>query len=186
MNTKNTTTPIFFAFIFFLLCYLIWLMAKQMIGPIIFGLILAGVFTPLNDKIKEKWNLSKSTSSTLTSLIIFLVVLVPLTFLAISLSKEALNLYQSIQSGLNQKEVHEFLFGEGVAATFLKKISHYLDTPIDMSVIKKKTFLALKNVSGMLLSGINSLAGDLFNFFFMLPYLALQNSLEYQQKDQHL
>ena len=168
MNTQSKRTPLFFGLVFLFILYLLWLMAKPMLGPMIFGCILAGVFFPLNIWIKEKWRFGRRRAATLTTLFIVLVVLLPLTYLAFGISKEAVGLYQTIVSGLDQKEVNDFLFGEGLAATTIKKFSSYLDIQLDLELVKAKLLATLKGASGTLLASINHLIGDLVNFIFDL------------------
>jgi len=168
MNTQSKRTPLFFGLVFLFVLYLLWLMARPMLAPLIFGSILAGVFFPLNNLIKEKWKIGRRRAATITSLFIVLVVLLPLTYLAFGISKEAVGLYQSIVSGLGQTEVNDFLFGEGLAATTIKKLSASFDIQLDLELLKGKVLATVKGASGSLLASINNLIGDLFNFVFDL------------------
>ncbi|MDA9189546.1 AI-2E family transporter [bacterium] len=173
MPSTNKVVSIFFGLVFLIICYLLWLMAKQMIGPIIFGLILAGCFSPLNEKIKVKWKLSQSLSSTITCILITLLVLLPLIFLSVSLSKEALTLYQKIVTGLSRKEVNDFLFVDGLIAVFVKKISSLTGLSIDLESIKTGLLSGLKGASGNLISGINSIVGNIISFIFDLVIMMI-------------
>jgi len=168
MSKKNSQTPLFFALIFILTLYLLWLMAQQMIGPIIFGAILAGVFFPLNLKIEKLWKLNRNLSAALTCLLISVVVLLPLTVISIGISKQAVGLYQNILTGFEQRSVNDFLFGEGVIPSTMKYFSEYFKVDIDLPLIKEKVLTFAKSTSGNILRIINNLIGDLFSFIFDL------------------
>ena len=172
-NNNLNITYLFFGLIFLFVSYLVWLMAKQMIGPIIFGCILAGVFNPLKNFFISKWTLSQSKASALTSLIIVLLVLVPLIFLSVALSKEALTLYQTIVQGLAHESVNDFLFGEGLVARTLQSFSELSGVEVEISAIKKTIFDSLKGVSGTVISSINSIAGNILSFLFNLAIMMI-------------
>lgn len=161
-------TQAFFALSFFLVIYILWLMAKPMLGPIIFGAILAGVFFRFNLSIENKFKTTRTFASALTCSVIFFVVLLPTIFILISVSKEAVDLYQNLISGLGQKEINDFLFGEGAFATLVKKAANFLSIDIELSMIKEKLVVFFKNASGGILSILNKLVGDIFSFLFNL------------------
>lgn len=161
-------TQAFFALSFFLVIYILWLMAKPMLGPIIFGAILAGVFFRFNLSIENKFKTTRTFASALTCSVIFFVVLLPTIFILISVSKEAVDLYQNLVSGLGQKEINDFLFGEGAFATLVKKVANFLSIDIELSMIKEKLVVFFKNASGGILSILNKLVGDIFSFLFNL------------------
>lgn len=174
MSKSNfNITYIFFGLVFILISYLVWLMAKQMIGPIIFGCVLAGVFNPLKNLITKKWNTSTNMAAVITSAIIVLLVLVPLVFLSIALSKEALTLYQSIMNGLKHAEVNDFLFGEGPVAQLLKSFSAITGVDIEIEAIKAAIFNGLKGISGTVISSINAIVGNIITFTFDLAIMMI-------------
>lgn len=173
MQNKYNITYVFFGFLFLLVSYLVWLMAKQMIAPIIFGLVLAGVFNPLNDKIIEKWKLSGNTGAIITSIIIILLVLVPLIFLGLALSKEAVFLYQRIMNALAHHEVNDFLFGEGAVADIIRSASQLSGIDIDMAQAKTTVLTALKGASGTVITSINAIVGNTISFIFDLAIMMI-------------
>lgn len=173
MQKKYNVTYVFFGFLFLLIGYLVWMMARQMIGPIIFGLVLAGVFNPLKNKIISKWKVTNYTSSILTTLIITLLVLIPLIFLALALSKEAVSLYQRIVSALAHHEVDNFLFGQGAVADLIRSFSQMSGMDIDMEQVKTAVLNALKGASGTVISSINSIMGNIITFIFDLAIMMI-------------
>ncbi len=168
MKKLLNRSQVFFALIFAFILYLLWQMAKPMIGSIIFGCILAGVFFPMNLKIERKFKLKRSHSSVITCLMMVILVLCPLVFISINVSKEAVGLYQKIISGLDHKEVNDFFFGQGTFATFVQSLSSYLPIEIELLEIKNKLLEILKGASGSILSSVNSIVGNFLGFIFDL------------------
>ncbi|EPZ49208.1 PF01594 domain protein [Bacteriovorax sp. BAL6_X] len=173
MQNKFNVTYVFFGCIFLLVCYLVWMMAKQMIAPIIFGFVLAGVFNPLNNRFIEKYKLSDNLAATVTSCLIILLVLIPLIFLSIALSKEALSLYQTIMKAMSHHEVNDFLFGDGPVAVLIKSVSDITGVDIDMEQVKTTVFGTLKGISGTVISSINSIVGNIITFIFDLAIMMI-------------
>ena len=143
-------------------------MIKPMLGPVIFGAILAGVFFSLNIYIQNKLKVQRAVASGITCSLIFFIVLLPTIFILISVSKEAVGLYQNLISGLGQKEINDFFFGDGAVASLIKNISDYLSIDIELSMIKEKIIGFFKGASGGILSTLNGLVGDIFSFIFNL------------------
>tara|TARA_R110002072_G_scaffold534_2_gene3594 strand:+ start:129255 stop:130322 length:1068 start_codon:yes stop_codon:yes gene_type:complete len=173
MTEQFNRKTVFFAVFFAAITYLVWLMARPMIGPIIFGAIMAGIFYPLKNKIETKYKVGKVTSSSLVTTIIVLGVLLPTIFVSISVSKEAIGLYQKIVSGLSQKEVHDFLFGKGFIAQMITEVSELLSIDIDLGLIKEKLLAGIKGISGTLLLGINGIVGNVAGFLFDLTIMLI-------------
>ena len=172
MNNLNRT-QVFFALSFFLVIYVLWLMAKPMLGPIIFGAILAGIFFRFNIYLENKIKCSRALASGLTCSVIFFVVLLPAVFILISVSKEAVGLYQNLITGLGQKEINDFLFGDGAFATLVKRGADLFSINIELEMIKEKIVTLLKGASGGILSIFNKLIGDLFSFLFDLVIMLI-------------
>lgn len=168
METLPKRSQAFFAVIFVFIIYLFWLMAKPMLGSLIFGCILAGVFFPLNLKIEKRFKINRTNASLLTCLLIIVLVLCPIIFISFNVSKEAVGLYQKIISGLGQKDVHNFFFGDGVVAVMIKKANVYLPFEMDPLKIKSTLLSFAEGASGGILKSINSLVGNFFKFIFDL------------------
>lgn len=173
MELSNKYGPAFFGVIFLLIMYLLWLMVRQMIEPIIFGLIISGVFYPLHTLFQEKWKLSRHKAASLTSLIIVIGVLVPLSFIVISIGKEAAGLYARIGMGLDQEEVSRFFFGDGLAATTIKSLADFFEIEVNLEMIKANLLSVAQGASTHFLTGVNSLVGDIVNFFFNLVIMMI-------------
>jgi len=141
-------------------------MARQMIEPIIFGLIISGVFYPLHMAFQEKLRISRHKAAGLTSLIIFVGVLVPLSFIVISVGKEAAGLYQGIVIGLGHEEVSGFFFGDGWAASTVKSLAEFFNMEVNLEMIKSKLLEATREASSYLLAGVNRFVGDIVGFMF--------------------
>lgn len=168
MTKQHSSKPWVFGLFFFLILYLLWLMARPMIGALIFGCILAGLFFPFNGKLQEKFKVSRNFAAGLTSSLIFLVVLLPTCFLIFSLSKEAVNLYQSLASGFNQNEVNNFLFGEGFVARIIKQVSETFDVPINLMDLRSNLLDLIQRASGNIIGFANGLLGNIVGLLWSM------------------
>lgn len=162
-----------FGIVFIFIIYLLWLMAKPMIGSLLFGAILVGVFYPLKNKIEERFQVGKLASSSIVTVIMILLVLLPIVFVIISMSKEVIGIYQKILAGLSQTEVNNFLFGDGFVATTIKEVSDLFLIEIDLSMIKQKILFGLRELLGTLLTRVNSIVGNIVGFIFDLVVMLI-------------
>jgi predicted PurR-regulated permease PerM len=165
MENERLANGFFFA-IFFGLLYISYLMFKPYIAPLVFAGILAGTFLPINNRIQDKWKLSKSISSLITCFIIFLLVILPCVYIIYQLSIESINLYASIKSALHEEEVKNFFFGEGAFAVFIKKTLGNFSDSITPEVLKEKFLKISQTIIGTAVKNINGLLNNLFTFLF--------------------
>ena len=157
---------IFFWIAFFLLLLLNWILFKPILGPLIFGAILAGSFYPVFEKIMSLEKIGKNTAASLTCLLIMVMVFFPLTYLVIKLSSESLKLYQSIAEGLSEKDVTDFLFGKGVVAELIKKTLAPFNIDFGPEFLKAKILPYFKTLSTWLLQVFNNWVGNFISFCF--------------------
>ena len=162
---KNGIVPFVFAAFFVLLIYLMWLMIKPLLGPLIFAGIIGGAFYPVFNKIRRKLK-RRRLSAVICCLLITVIVFLPCIYLLINLSKEAVNLYLSIKIALNEQAVHHFLFGDGTLAQFIKKAADFFNIELNLAVIKEQFVLLMKDFSGHLLGTLNSWVGNIITFLF--------------------
>jgi len=173
LKRKSESIPYFFILILALISYLLWVMTKTLLEPIIFAAILAGIFYPTFTYLETLRNLKKKSAAMVTCLIIMALVLLPLTFMVISLSKEAVDLYQIIVDALEEEQVHQFFFGDGPVTSFLNTANNTLGTEIDLFTIKKNILESAKGASGLVLKSFNKILGNLFHFLLNIALMML-------------
>ena len=171
-NQRTTRADVFFWAAFGLLIFLNWLIFKTMLGPLIFGAILAGSFYPVFEKINSHPKINRTWASLLSSFLILALVVLPLIFLVFQLSKESIKLYTSVAESLSEDAVKTFLFGDGVVATTLKKFFQSIGVEFNLEFIKQKILPSLQGLSTHLFRTLNHWVGDFlgltFNFLLML------------------
>ena len=175
MSPKNQSTsiPYFFISILLLISYLLWMVTETLLEPLIFAAILSGIFYPTFNHLESLPKFSRKGAAIVTCLLIMTLVLLPLTFMIISLSKEAIDLYQIIVNALEEKQVHDFFFGEGPVASFLTKVNDIFGINIDLFTIKEKLLESAKGASGILLKSFNKILGNVFHFLLNIALMML-------------
>ena len=165
-NTLNNRANVFFWVAFFFLLFLNWIIFKPILGPIIFAAILAGSFYPVFEKIEKIKKIGTHSAASLTCLLIMVIVFIPLVYLVIKLSSESLKLYQSVAEGLSEKDVKDFLFGDGMVAELIKKSLAPFNIDFGPEFLKAKILPYFKFLSTWLLKVFNSWVGNFFSFCF--------------------
>lgn len=165
MKTLSVANLYFIVVLIFLM-YLIWLMMKPFLGAIIFASIIAGSVYPIFDWCLKKTGFSIRVTALLMCCLIAIAVFFPLIYLSLLLSKEAISLYQTLISGINDAVVNEFLFGEGYFATLIKDTTALFGVEVNMQSLKMEVVSQLKNISMLVLNTINQVIGDIIKFIF--------------------
>lgn len=98
--------------------------------------------------------------------LITIAVFFPLIYLSLLLSKEAIDLYQTLMSGINDAVVNEFFFGDGYFATLIKDTTAMFGVKVNMQSLKMEVVAQLKNISVLVLNTINQVIGDIIKFIF--------------------
>lgn len=171
-QSNNRTAKVGFLMFFGLMLILNILLFKTMIHPIIFGAILAGTFAPLFQLIIDKTKWKREICSGITCFIILIVVVIPLTYIIIQLSKESLTAYRLIRDGLSKEQVNDFLFGEGQIALLIRNTAELFNLELTPQEVELMLLDVIRNFSGYLLNMLNSWAQNmallLFDFIIMM------------------
>lgn len=153
---------------YFLLLYLVGLMAWPFISSIIFAGILAGTFYPLATRFHTHLHIRKSWAAFLVCLIIIAAIFAPSIYLVIQLSREGIELYQNISKNLTEDLLEELFFGEGILPRMLQEIFHTLDMEYNIKTIQDLLLNTAKNASTFLFDTLNVVVSNTFSFFFQL------------------
>ena len=152
---------ILFALIIFSLLYLF----RSFLWPFLFALIFYLPLRPLHEKIKEKIK-SRSLSSGLVILSLFILIIVPTFFLLTALADQTYQLYLFMQ-----KKVSAGIFDDFFKNPFAQSILSFFDFK-DAEIIKKITDLTQK-AAGWMVSNLTSLLSFPINFSVKFIFMLL-------------
>ena len=98
-NTMETKKPVtyFFIFTLLLIALLAFLIVKPYISSLLSAIVLTYIFYPLYLRFNKKVK-NKHFAASLVIIIIFLIVIIPIVFIANAMLKESINIYQSIRT----------------------------------------------------------------------------------------
>lgn len=133
---------------------------KDLVHALIFAGIIAGSFYPMFHRLEKKF--STSISAMLSTLIIFIVFLVPLVYLFFQLSKETFWFYQYLKSPESMVYFKNLIEGN----EYLAKALSMIDVKMSSDSMSQEVFTHLQSISGKVLGGLNKLVGDLISFVF--------------------
>ena len=118
-------------FLFFLLAVVL-ILSFFIFQPFLYSLILAivvtTVFQPINKKVLSLTHQNKGLSAFLTTLIVIIIVITPLTFLILQILKEATGLYSylAVDGGLANLSV--------LITNKLNGLGNFIHTPMNFSI----------------------------------------------------
>jgi len=157
---------LYFAFILIFLIYLLWVMMQPFIGAVIFASIIAGSLYPLFHRLLEKTRLRRSAVAAIMCGFVVVIVFLPMIWLLVELSKEAVNLYQNLTSIINNDSINNFLFGQGYFAQSVRKGADLLGVDVNLDAFRKEVISYIKGFSVFALRTINGIVGNIINFLF--------------------
>ena len=143
----------------------VWLF-WPMFHSVAFAAILAGIFYPLFLKISKKINHRKDWASLLTCLVILHLIVLPLIYIIIQLSKESVGLYSQAKLVLDKGEVRNFFFGDGPVARLVQKGIEIFDLNLTKQDVYLMVLNKTQNYSGLLFDTVNGWVGDMLSFLF--------------------
>ena len=166
MGQNNKLNTYVFLSVFFIVLGTNLYLFKNMFHPLAFAAIIGGAFYPLFRIIGNRFNLSKEWSSLATCGVILLILVLPMIYLFLQLSKETVDLYGTLKTGLSEGAVKNFLFGEGTFAVFLAKVLKTVGSDLTNEDLYQMVLQKAQSYSGIVISTINSIVGDTFSFLF--------------------
>ncbi len=142
-------------------------------GAILWGFIVALLFTPLYRWLLPRLKFRRNTAALLTMLVVLLVVVLPLILIAASLAREATSVYQRVQSG----ELNPTLYLHGVFDTLPAWVKSLLDSfgLANFEVLQRRVSAALTQGSQFIATQAFNVGQNTFDFVasvFITLYLA--------------
>jgi predicted PurR-regulated permease PerM len=144
-----------------------------MIHPLIFGAIMAGVFSPFKMKMMSKFRISQTWASLLTILVMILVVILPGIYIFLKLSKESISIFHTIKIGLSKQAINDFFFGQGLGAELIARVSDFLGMELTPHQLEQKLLEIVKLLSTHLLKFINSIFSNVLSFLINFSLMIL-------------
>jgi predicted PurR-regulated permease PerM len=156
-----------FLIVFVLFIYLLlWPLFQVFLGPLIFGAILASALFPLYKRLKKRLRLSPMWVAGIVCFLSLVVIVFPLAYILIQLSKEIIYLYEHIRETLADQNIREFLFGQGMVAGLVKKVSKLLGFSPDPLVLQTELTAFLQKYAGKVVGPVSGWIGNTFGFLF--------------------
>ncbi len=168
MNNSQPIGLIFLWGLYLLLFYLIYLVMKPFIYPILWAGILTIIFSPLYKKLLSLTKHRETLSASITLAIIVLIVIIPGIFLVSLIISEAIDFIKRIPTELNidYTRLYEMQF---ITNTF-KNLENSLN--LNLSEIKLNLIEKIKNLSFNIIIAVEKffldLPSDFMNFFISL------------------
>ncbi|HOP65352.1 MAG TPA: AI-2E family transporter [Spirochaetota bacterium] len=173
MKSSIIQIKIVFFIFFIFICALLWMLFKPIIHAILFAAIIGGAFYPMFKFFERKYPLKRKYLSLLMCFLIIILLLIPLAFIILQISEEALSFYQSMKGALDEKSVDDFLFGKGTFANILRYFSDTFDLNINLNDLKAKILTSIKGYSFKFFSRINSIIGNVLELIFQIFIMIL-------------
>ncbi len=170
-RTKINNRVFFTAFI--AIIFLNLFLFKGMFHSLAFAGILATGFYPIFKGIQNKLKWKKEVASILTCLLIFLIIVLPVIYIIVQVSRESATLFISIRTAIFNGEVQEFLFGDGAFAKIVKQLIDLLALDISPDKMTAKALEQMQNYWGQGLQYINLWISDTFSFLFSFVIMVM-------------
>lgn len=161
----------YFLLIFLTVTLLVVLLLWPFLAILVFSYLLTILFKPVYDFLHSR--LSASISSLLTCLLIIILVFLPLGFFVLSLTQEALNLYQSGKVAALVHMAREFQSSQTM--TRLLEILASFGIPLDPETVSTALSELVKVIGLFLYEQASSLAANLLEFLvsFLMMILVI-------------
>jgi predicted PurR-regulated permease PerM len=173
MINSDKLPVLFFSIVFLFMLGFNGYLFHDMIHPLIFGAIMAGVFSPFKKRIMAKLNISKTWASLLTIIIMILFVIMPGIYIFLKISTESISIFHIVKLGLSKQAINDFFFGNGPGAELINKGSEFLGIQISTQQLEQKLLELLRMLSSYLLTFINSIFSNIFTFILNFVLMIL-------------
>jgi predicted PurR-regulated permease PerM len=132
----------------------------------ILALLFLSLFSPLYRWLLPRLKWRKWLASLIVSLVVVIVVAIPTTFVVGSLSAEAANLYDATRDSLSLERVDQFLFGDGILATYAKKLAALAGIEYTHESVRESASNVAGTVTAFLYNQIQTVLQNVFSVVF--------------------
>lgn len=151
--------------------YLCWKMLEPFIEVLLWAVVLVIVFMPVHRRVRARVG-SPGWSAMLSCLLVVFVILVPLTLVALAITREMTHIAQSIQTGAGT--------GGLLSSPYVERALDWVGQYVDISQFNSQQFIAerLKSLGGAiagrtlgLVGGVVGIVIEIFFVIFTMYYL---------------
>lgn len=160
----NRYITAYFLTIFLIVSFLNIYIISPLFHSVALGAIFSGAYYPLYLKLNKRMSHTQATWITVAIMIVSLVL--PSIYIAIQISREALDLYYNVQNSLNHAAIKDFFFGQGAAALALSKFLKITGLNFTLDDLYLVSLSKAQELSGQLIGVINSWLSNTFQFLF--------------------
>lgn len=160
MNFSRFKSLTFFVALILVSSVLIYIL-RPFLYPILWAAIIAGIFYPTYSKIKSKLN-NANISSLITIVLVFIIIIIPVTLLSGLIVKESVDIYTSLTNN------------QGSIVSTSKNVIHWIQNNpltdrlnLDEQEVTTKLVEVAKTVTDFILVGAKNLTQNSLTFLIM-------------------
>ncbi len=170
-------------FITFLLCSLALLLSLfwAYMSAIVLALFIASVFYPLYARIKRLFKDREITSALFMTIFILLVLIIPMFWFASTLSKEALDFYNTTRSSVSLNKIQEALAGDSPFAQRIRKVGDMAGLEFSPETLQSLSASVGTKVGLFLANQGKAMASNMFSF--LVHFFLMMMTIYYLFKD---
>jgi predicted PurR-regulated permease PerM len=151
---------------------LLWVLLPYY-GTILWGIVIALLFAPLNRRLIQRLNLRRTIAALLTLLLVVVIVILPLSLVTVALAQEASAVYQQLESGA----LNPLQYLRGVFDALPRGVTAWLDRfgLVDFNTLERRLTAALAQASQLIAKQALGIGQNTFEFvveLFVTLYLA--------------
>lgn len=145
--------------------YLCWLMLEPFVEVLLWAVVLVIVFMPVHRRVRARVG-SPGWSAMLSCLLVVVVILVPLTLVALAVTREVTHIAQSIQTGAGADGL--------LNSPYIDRALEWVGQYVDLSQFNSQQFIAdrLKSLGGAIagrtLGLVGGAVGIIIEVFFVI------------------
>jgi predicted PurR-regulated permease PerM len=143
------------------------------VNSLIFAGILAGAFYPVNEWMIQRGRMNSAMAATLSTFLVVVLILLPVVYILIQVSKEAYAYYLSLQDVLQHWGIQQLFFGEGSMGSFITRTLGMFEIHMTNDELYQLFLERAQGLSGYLFRTINAWLSNTLNFMFSFLVMIL-------------
>ena len=147
---------------FVALLYLFWAFVNDMI----IALLIAGLSYPMQRWLRIRLGGRRHLAAGLVTTLIVIIIAVPTSFLVTSLSVEAAAAFDAGRHAVTGEKVRDFLFGDSVAAGYLRQIADYAGVEFTPESVRNAIASTATTIATFIYLQMNSILANIVSGVF--------------------
>ena len=161
MNKRPLSFTILLLFSFILLLSLFW----SYLPSIVLALLITSVFYPVQCRLEVIFKGRKKISALITSILVFLILVIPIAWFIKTLSNEAFEFYSKTTNAVSLENIQKRIKSNPLFLKRLEKIKKLTGIELDVNSIQKVAGVVGKKIGLFLYKQISSGASNVINLF---------------------